>query len=118
MMDIPEDFVPTPDMYEGLACPVYCPRNLTDCTSMAQIIAQGHASFICVGENDGSKRVLSQDKYRMCFKNSLMDEMSDFDKRDLVHFSSVMIQGLAIIEGRDSAAYHDPDLYHNKPNGE
>jgi hypothetical protein len=92
--------------YEGLFPPGYCPRGLTDCESLSQIIAEGHASFICCGENDGSTRV-QQDRYRICIKSGAgIDSTQNGDKRDLMHQASVVMGALAVIEQEDCVAYH------------
>lgn len=93
--------------FEGSFIPEYCPRGRTDCKALSQIISQGHASFLCCGENDGTTRTVGQDKYRMCVKSSEdNDIMTDCDKRDLMHEASVIMGALAIIENTDCAAYH------------
>ena len=79
--------------------PKKCPRKLTDCQPYAQIISDVKPiSFFCCGENDGTGRVVEQDKYTLCFKNDAIDELTHNDKRDLTHMASVIIQALAIIE--------------------
>ena len=93
--------------FEGSFIPEYCPRGRTDCKALSQIISQGHASFLCCGENDGTTRTVEQDKYRMCVKSSENNDiMTDCDKRDLMHEASVIMGALAIIENTDCAAYH------------
>lgn len=89
---------PNPLDFEGLWRPDYCPRGCDDCQALSQIISQGHGSFMCVGENDGSRREIKQDKYRVCFKNSAIDEMTDYDKRDLIQTQATMAWALSIIE--------------------
>ena len=97
----------TDPTYEGSFIPEYCPRGRTDCKALSQIISEGHASFLCCGENDGTARTVEQDKYRMCIKSSEdNDIMTDCDKRDLIHEASVIMGALAIIENTDCAAYH------------
>lgn len=51
-------------------------------------------SFICCGENDGTTRALPQDKYRLCFKNDEVDEMSDNDLQDLTSVAAIITQAL------------------------
>lgn len=97
-----------PAMFEGLMIPEYCPRGRDDCCSLNFIIAHGHESFICCGANDGENREVDQDKYRVCFKNKIIDDMQDYDKRDLTQTAAVLLGGLAIIENHDSAEYHNP----------
>lgn len=82
---------------EGLHVPEYCPRGRRDCRSLSQIISGGHASFICCGKNDGTTRTEQQDEYRLCFKNSTTDEMSDNDARDLLHLAGVINGALSVV---------------------
>ena len=93
--------------HEGIFRPDHCPRGLNDCESLDQIISAGHKSFMCCGKHDGKTNVLPQDEYRVCFKNSKIDEITDYDKRDLIHTAKVLMGTLAIIEERDSLEYHD-----------
>jgi len=88
--------------FEGLWKPEYCPRKCGDCKSLSQIISEDHQSFMCVGENDGSTRVIPTDKYRVCFKNEAIDEQTDYDKRDLIQTQATMAWALAIIEELES----------------
>jgi len=90
--------------------PYDCPRGLTTCIALANIVSDNKESFFCCGENNGEGRAIEQDKYTVCFKGGLRDERSNNDKRDLVHNASVLIQALAVIEadipgGDDWSAY-------------
>ncbi len=90
----------TIEMYEGIIVPEYCPRQRVDCKSLSQSITGGHQSFICCGEN--TKRRLPQDKYRLCFKNSVIDTIEDFDMRDIIRTAAVLMGAASIIEERKS----------------
>ena len=96
-----------PEMAEGLWAPEYCPRGKDDCSSLCQIIAKGHASFMCVGENDPDSREMPQDRFRVCFKNGHVDDMQDYDKRDLMQTNAVLAGALAIIAEREDNESHD-----------
>ena len=77
---------------EGFHDPVYCPRGRDDCKSLAQIIAVGHASFICCGERQDppSARAVPQDAYRFCHKSCVdVDVMMNHDERDMAHIAAV-----------------------------
>lgn len=74
-----------------------CIRGEVDCESYAQIVSNCGGSFVCCGENDGTRRKLKQDKYTFCFKNSEIDEMSHYDEVDLTDQLSVIAQALSII---------------------
>lgn len=58
-------------------------------------------SFVCCGINHAVNRTIPQDAYRLCFKNSATDEMSDNDKQDLTHVLAVISQALAISATRE-----------------
>lgn len=82
----------------SIELPKKCPRKEKDCEPYALLMSTCKVSFNCVGENDGTTRAISQDKYRVCFKNETLDEMTDYDKRDIIETMSVLAQGLSIIE--------------------
>ena len=52
-------------------------------------------SFVCCGQNTTS--TLPQDAYRLCFKNDVVDEVSDNDEQDLTHILAVVAHALAVI---------------------
>ncbi len=85
-----------------------CPRGRKDCKPISNIVVGKRASFFCCGENDGTSRTVKQDKYTFCFKGPHRDEMSDNDKRDLMHNATVLMAALAWIEDEDCVAYHEP----------
>ena len=92
--------------------PHTCPRGRTDCLALANIISDDKTSFFCCGENNGETRTFEQDKYTLCFKGHLKDEMSHNDKRDLTDQASVIIQSLSVIENgneNDWSAWVDDD---------
>ncbi len=74
-----------------------CIRGEADCESYAQVVSDCGGSFVCCGENDGTRRKVQQDKYTFCFKNSEIDEMSHYDEVDLTDHLSVIAQALSII---------------------
>ena len=78
--------------------PDKCLRERTNCDPYAQIAADNNESFFCCGVHDGSINKLLQDKYTVCFKGPHDDDVSLYDKRDLIHNASVLIQAIAIIE--------------------
>jgi len=74
-----------------------CIRGEDDCESYAHIVSDCGGSFVCCGENDGTRRKLERDKYTFCFKNAEIDEMSHYDEIDLADQMSVIAQSLSII---------------------
>ncbi len=75
---------------------IYCPRGRTDCKSLAQIISDGHVSFVCCGENDGSDVTVQEDRYRFCHKTAEgVDVLMNHDRRDLSHIAAVYSWALA-----------------------
>jgi hypothetical protein len=87
-----------------ISIPFDCPRKRTDCRSLSNIIADDNSTFFCCGENNGESRSVEQDKYTVCFKGEYRDAIDHYDKRDLIHHSSVMMQALAAVE-----KCHDPE---------
>lgn len=78
--------------------PEKCLRGFSCCRPLAQIEADDGSSFFCCGENDGSDRPIEQDKYTVCFKGPHRDCRDYYDKRDLIHHSSVMLQAVAAVQ--------------------
>ena len=79
----------------GIVLPDSCPKGLCDCSPLAQIVSDDGVSFICSGHNDGTNRVINADRFRVCFKNDQIDDMTDFDDRDMIDTISVMSQALS-----------------------
>lgn len=76
-----------------------CFRCKDNCTPAANISAdQEGTSFICVGFNRPEDRSLKQDRFTFCWKNSAIDDLSHWDKRDLLDTMSVISQALSIDE--------------------
>jgi len=84
----------------ALALPARCPRNSKVCQPLSQIIDDEGEGFICCGHNDRTARVLEQDNYRFCWKNQDIDEMSDWDERDIIDTVSVLIQAVSITKNK------------------
>lgn len=83
---------------EGFHDPVYCPRGRSDCTALAQIIGEGHVSFVCCGQNE--TRQHAQDVFRFCHKTPEphgVDVLMDHDMRDLSHIAAVYGWALAAV---------------------
>jgi len=85
----------------GIMMPGFCPRECTDCTPLASLITvwdddKSKRQYTCVGENDGTNRVVPGDELRHCFKNDEIDQKQDWDQRDVVDTVSVLMQGLSL----------------------
>lgn len=78
--------------------PIDCPRGRVDCKALSNLISDDKTSFFCCGENNGEGVPIAQDIYTVCFKGDYRDDRNHYDKRDLVHNGSVLIQALAVIE--------------------
>ena len=90
---------------EGFHDPIYCPRGRDDCRALAQIIAVGHESFVCCGQNDGRFVAHAQDGFRFCHKSpppAGVDVLMDHDMRDLSHIAAVYGWALAAVMPLDS----------------
>lgn len=85
-------------MKTGFTLPETCPRERDNCDPYAQIVSENCESFYCVGLHDGSLSKVLQDKYTVCFKGERDDHVSMYDKRDLIHHASVLLNAVAIIE--------------------
>lgn len=72
-----------------------CPRGLNDCEPLARIEADDRTSFICCGHNDGTTRLLDHDRFRVCWKNDVIDEISDWDEADILDTISVLGQAMS-----------------------
>ena len=77
--------------------PENCLRASDDCSPLSQIQSTCGKSFVCCGENDGRYRILKRDKYTVCFKNSVIDEISHWDEIDIADMTSVLAQALSVI---------------------
>jgi hypothetical protein len=74
---------------------------VNDCEPLSQIAADDGGSFICCGFNDESTRKHASDRYRHCWVNSEVDEMSDWDDRDIADTISVLSGALSVAANRD-----------------
>mgnify|MGYP006935487687 CR=1 FL=1 len=97
-----------------LMTPFRCWRNRTDCSPLHSIEATppdltpeefeapdfNPISFVCCGLVAEGERKVAQDCYRLCFKNDVVDDMSDNDLQDLTHVVAVIGQALAITATR------------------
>ena len=91
-----------------------CWRNRADCQSFHAIDAPPDdvteeqfyerdyqpKSFVCCGCVKDQNRALPQDAYRVCWKNSVVDEMGEYDEQDLTHMLAVTTHALAVIATR------------------
>ncbi len=87
-----------------LFLPEGCPRGRTDCEALARIDDDEGGGFTCCGRNDGSNRCEPLDEFRVCFRNDVIDEMTDYDRRDLIDTASVLIQALSADENMRGGA--------------
>jgi hypothetical protein len=85
-------------MKTGFILPDYCPRGRTNCQPYSQIVSEGEESFFCCGVHDGTISEVLQDVFTVCFKGPHDDNISLYDKRDLIHHASVLVQAAAIYE--------------------
>ena len=61
-----------------------------------------------MGKNDGTRRNIEQDEFTVCWKNEEIDEISHWDKIDIVDTISILAQGL-------SAHQHEKEWEQNQP---
>ena len=82
----------------SITLPDKCLRDRTDCEPLAQISSDCGTSFFCCGHNDGTTRDVKEDRFTLCFKNELIDEMGHWCERDIKDQMSVMAQALSVDE--------------------
>lgn len=80
--------------------PNTCPRGLTGCQPLANIVSDGDdPSFVCVGANSDIDRSIPSDVLRRCVRSSAgVDSQENCNRRDLVDEVSVVAQALSVIE--------------------
>lgn len=97
-----------------IIAPYKCWRGRDDCLSMCSVEAPpgdvtqdqfetlefDPVSFVCCGCIKVKDRDIPQDAYRICFKNDVVDDMSDNDDQDLSHLLYVISQSVAMISSR------------------
>lgn len=82
--------------------PKNCPRKRTDCQPLAQILeSKKHKKskkkgFICCGLNTPESRTEAQDIFRHCWKTHNVDEIGDWDHRDMLSTIAVMSMALTV----------------------
>ncbi|MEO9497672.1 MAG: hypothetical protein ABJG42_24575 [Vibrio splendidus] len=54
------------------------------------------SSFVCCGANTPDSRELQRDNYRLCFKNEVVDDISDNDMQDLTSLQKVISDTLLL----------------------
>ena len=78
--------------------PLHCIDGVDSSVTQEQLMEMDYTpnSFVCVGCVNEENRIIPQDAYRLCFKNSASDEMTDNDVQDLTHIMAVISQALAV----------------------
>lgn len=84
----------------AITLPERCPRGLTCCHPLAQVMSDSGESFVCAGDNDGSDRTEPGDVMTLCVRSAQVDERTHVDERDLADQGSVIAQALSIIANR------------------
>lgn len=92
----------------GFTLPEKCPRGLSNCQPLGQVLSKD-GGFICCGLNSPDERSESLDIYRHCWKNDSFDEMSDFDRRDVLDTVYVLVTALAIHENMEVSKQNGQD---------
>lgn len=75
--------------------PDACLRHRDDCQPLAQIEADDESSFVCCGRSERS-----DDPYRICWSTASMEEIGDYDERDLIDTMSVVAKALSVEANR------------------
>lgn len=79
-----------------MVCNESCPRNLTNCTPLSNIVSDNNETFVCVGTSEVSSRSNPQDKFRHCFKSDTTDSIYDYDEYDLKSVIATMSAALLL----------------------
>jgi len=85
-----------PEDERGIWKPSGCPRGRDDCDPLSNIVSTCGDTFVCLGLNDGSTRVIEEDRYRHCFKNPAGDDMYDLNDADMRDLVGVLSMGYAV----------------------
>jgi hypothetical protein len=81
-----------------ITLPEKCLRGHSFCQPYAQIKSTDNRSFICCGAIEEKFRGVPQDEFALCWFNDSFDEMSCWDRRDLISTISVISQALTVNE--------------------
>lgn len=76
--------------------PMRCKRNRKDCEPISNIVSDDGVSFICCGLNDFKSRKVPEDRFRVCWRNNYVDEISNWDERDIKDTITVLAQALSV----------------------
>ena len=79
-----------------LYLPKECLRKRDDCEPLAQVESDSKDTFVCCGLNKEWSRAVSIDRFRLCWKNSFVDEMGDYSDTDIKDTLSVLAQALSV----------------------
>jgi hypothetical protein len=79
-----------------ITLPDKCPRGLDFCQPYGQILSTDGSDFVCCGHLEEEYRNIPQDRFRLCWKTKTIDEMGDYDRRDLTDTLSVIAQALSV----------------------
>ncbi len=80
-----------------------CTRGLESCQAIRCIKSDtGPMSFVCAGEIHPSSRAPKQDAWRLCWKNADVDEMGDYDTRDLADTMAVLSAALSVAMNQEA----------------
>lgn len=78
--------------------PIHCIDGTDEPLTEEQMMTLDYrpSSFVCSGCVKPESRVVKQDLYRLCFKNSTTDEISDNDLQDLTSIMCVASAALSL----------------------
>jgi hypothetical protein len=79
-----------------IVLPDGCPRGRADCEALARIESDDGATFICLGHNDGSTRLVQQDVLTKCVRSETCDTRENLDELDAGDEAAVLTLGLAV----------------------
>ena len=96
----------------SIQLPQTCPRGLSDCRPLSQVVSDDGSSYICCGCSDPSTRSVQSDDVRHCWKNDAVDSMTDFDRRDVIDTISVLSGALSVIANTENSAKSDAPEEH------
>ena len=92
------------ELKRGIELPDGCFCHEDTCQPLSQLISSEGDSFLTVCRRINYKPTDERDaddKYRVRFKNDLIDDEQNYDKRDLIDTVMVLSRAISIIENEE-----------------
>lgn len=79
-----------------MLCQDTCPRHLSNCSPLANVVADDGSTFVCCGLSEPAGRTVPEDSFRLCFVSETTDTIYDHDEVDLRDLAAVICDSLAL----------------------